>query len=112
RDVFEAWGSRFLDLRSVRVRLDPMRPGFPELIALVSIDAPPANALGRATLEDMEHALDALESERGLRAVVLTGGSAMFVAGADIRELRACAGPDEVEALAMRAQRLFGRIAA
>jgi len=34
------------------------------------------------------------------------------VAGADIRELRACAGPDEVEALAMRAQRLFGRIAA
>ena len=111
REVFEAWGARFLDIGRVRVRLDAVRPGFPDLVALISIDVPPANTLGRATLDDLEQALDALDGERGLRATVLTGAGAMFVAGADVRELRKCAGPAEVEALASRAQRLFMRIA-
>src|SRR6185369_9043727 len=62
REVFETWGSRFVDAPTVRVRLDPVRAGFPELIALVTIDVPPANALGRATLGDLEGALDALEA--------------------------------------------------
>ncbi len=111
RQVYEAWGSRFVDRATVRVRIDPVRPGFPELVALVTIDAPPANALGRGTLEDLESALDQLEAEPGLRAVVLAGAGAMFVAGADIRQLRAFATPAEVEAFAARAQRLFARIA-
>jgi acrylyl-CoA reductase (NADPH)/3-hydroxypropionyl-CoA dehydratase/3-hydroxypropionyl-CoA synthetase len=42
---------------------------------------------------------------------VLTGGGSLFVAGADIRQLRALARAEEVEALAVRAQRLFGRLA-
>ena len=111
REVHEAWGSRFLDSPTVRVRLDPVRPGFPELVALVTIDAPPANALGRATLEELEHALDALERESGLRAAVLAGAGTMFVAGADIRLLRALDSPAEVTEVASRAQRLFSRIA-
>jgi enoyl-CoA hydratase/carnithine racemase/NADPH:quinone reductase-like Zn-dependent oxidoreductase len=111
REVFETWGSRFVDAPTVRVRLDPVRAGFPELIALVTIDVPPANALGRATLGDLEGALDALEAEPGLRATVLTGAGAMFVAGADIRQLRAFASADDVQAMATRAQRLFARIA-
>ena len=45
------------------------------------------------------------------RAAVLTGGGGLFVAGADIRQLRAFRRAEEVEALAVRAQRLFGRIA-
>jgi enoyl-CoA hydratase/carnithine racemase/NADPH:quinone reductase-like Zn-dependent oxidoreductase len=112
REVFEAWGSRFIDRGSVRVRLDPVRPGFPGLVALVTIDAPPANALARSTLQDLDEVLDSLDAEPTLRAVVLTGAGPMFVAGADIRELRACATAGEVEALAARAQRLLARIAA
>jgi enoyl-CoA hydratase/carnithine racemase len=112
RQVFEAWGSRFVDTGSVRVRLDPVRPGFPGLVALVTIDAPPANALARSTLQDLDEVLDRLDAEPTLRAVVLTGAGPMFVAGADIRELRACATAGEVEALAARAQRLLARIAA
>jgi acrylyl-CoA reductase (NADPH)/3-hydroxypropionyl-CoA dehydratase/3-hydroxypropionyl-CoA synthetase len=111
REVYAAWGSRFLDGRSVRVRIDPVRAGLPERVALVTIDLPPANALAGTTLDDLERALDALEAEPGLRAAVLTGGGGLFVAGADIRQLRAFARADEVEALATRAQRLFGRIA-
>lgn len=111
RQVYETWGSRFVDTATVRVRIDPVRPGFPELVALVTIDSPPANALGRGALEDLEHVLDVLEAEPGLCAVVLAGSGTMFVAGADIRQLRAFATPEEVEAFAARAQRLFTRLA-
>jgi acrylyl-CoA reductase (NADPH)/3-hydroxypropionyl-CoA dehydratase/3-hydroxypropionyl-CoA synthetase len=112
RQVYEAWGSRYLDTATVRARLDPVRPGFPELVALIAIDSPPANALGRGTLDDLESVLDRLEAERALRAVVLTGAGSMFVAGADIRQLRAFATAEEVARLAGRAQRIFTRIAA
>jgi acrylyl-CoA reductase (NADPH)/3-hydroxypropionyl-CoA dehydratase/3-hydroxypropionyl-CoA synthetase len=111
RQVYEAWGSRFLDGQAVRVRIDPVRPGRPELVALVTIDVPPANALSGATLDDLERALDALGAEPHLEAAVLTGGGNLFVAGADIRQLRAFVRAEEVQTLAARAQRLFGRIA-
>jgi len=111
RQVYEAWSSRYIDGTAVRVRIDPVRPGHPERVALVTIDVPPANALSGATLDDLERALDTLEAEPHLRAAVLTGGGNLFVAGADIRELRAFARAADVEALAARAQRLFGRIA-
>jgi acrylyl-CoA reductase (NADPH)/3-hydroxypropionyl-CoA dehydratase/3-hydroxypropionyl-CoA synthetase len=110
RQVYEAWGSRFLDGQTVRARIDPVRRGAPELVALVTLDSPPANALGAEVLDDLERVLDALESERYLRAVVLAGAGPMFVAGADIRQLRAFARADEVTAFAARAQRLFARI--
>jgi len=110
RQVYEAWGSRFLDGKTVRARIDPVRPGAPELVALVTLDSPPANALGAEVLDDLERALDALESERHLRAVVLAGAGSMFVAGADIRQLRAFPRPEDVTAFAGRAQRLFARI--
>ena len=111
RQVYEAWGSRFVDGPIVRVRIDPVRPGRPELVALVTIDLPPANALGSATLDDLERALEALQAEAHLKAAVLTGGGTLFVAGADIRQLRAFERAGDVERLAARAQALFGRIA-
>jgi len=111
RQVYEAWGSRFVDGKAVRVRIDPLRPGAPARVAVVTIDVPPANALGGATLDDLERALDVLEAEPGLGAAVLTGAGSLFVAGADIRQLRAFARAEDVEALARRAQALFTRIA-
>jgi enoyl-CoA hydratase/carnithine racemase/NADPH:quinone reductase-like Zn-dependent oxidoreductase len=110
RQVYEAWGSRFVDGKSVRARIDPVRPAGPELVALVTLDSPPANALGAEVLDDLERTFDALESERHLGAVVLTGAGSMFVAGADIRQLRAFTRAEEVAAFATRAQRLFARI--
>jgi len=107
REVYAAWGSRFLDGTAVRVRLDPVGSGW---VALITIDVPPANTIGRATLEDLERAMEAVEGERELRAAVLTGAGTMFVAGADVRQLRAFARPEEVEDFTRRAQRLFARI--
>jgi len=107
REVYRAWGSRFLDSATVRVRLDPVGPDW---VALVTIDVPPANTIGGATLEDLERALDALETEPRLRATVLTGAGTMFVAGADVRQLRTFPRPADVEEFARRAQGLFTRI--
>jgi enoyl-CoA hydratase/carnithine racemase len=112
REVYESWGSRFVDGRTVRARVDALRPGRPEAVAVVTIDSPPANALGTEVLDDLERTLDALEADSGVKAVVLTGAGTMFVAGADIRQLRAFAGADEVAAFATRAQQLFARIGA
>jgi enoyl-CoA hydratase/carnithine racemase/NADPH:quinone reductase-like Zn-dependent oxidoreductase len=111
RAVYESWGSRFLDGKTVRVRFDPVRRGHPDVVALLTIDAPPANALGSATFDDLERALDAFEHEPALRAVVVTGAGPMFVAGADIRELRGFARAEDVTALAARAQSVFRRLA-
>ncbi|HEX3177127.1 MAG TPA: enoyl-CoA hydratase-related protein [Methylomirabilota bacterium] len=110
RQVYERWGSRFVDGRVVRARVDPVRPGRPEAVALVTLDSPPANALGTEVLDDLERTLDALEADAHVKAVVLSGAGTMFVAGADIRQLRAFATPADVTALATRAQQLFARI--
>lgn len=108
RQVYEAWGSRFVDHPTVRVRLDPVGSG---LVALITIDVPPANTIGASTLDDLERVLDALEVERSLCVSVLTGAGTMFVAGADVRQLRAFPRAEDVERFARRAQRVFARIA-
>jgi enoyl-CoA hydratase/carnithine racemase/NADPH:quinone reductase-like Zn-dependent oxidoreductase len=110
REVYAAWGSSFVDGKTVRVRLDPVRPGAADLVALVTVDSPPANAIGRAVLEDLERAVEALEAEPRVRAAVLAGSGTMFVAGADIRALRAFAGAADVETFTTRVQRLLERI--
>ena len=110
REVYETWGSRFVDGRTVRARVDPIRPGHPDAVALVTMDSPPANALGAEVLDDLERALDAVDADAHVKAVVLAGAGTLFVAGADIRQLRAFASAEAVAAFASRAQRLFARL--
>ena len=110
RQVYEAWGSRYVDGKLVRVRLDPVRPGGKDLVALITIDSPPANAIGREVLEDLERAVAAIEAEPGVRAAVLAGAGTMFVAGADVRQLRAFPTAAAVEEFTSRVQRLFVRV--
>ena len=56
-------------------------------VALVTIDNPPMNALSTALLEELEDAIDGLDRDVEVRAIVLRGaGERAFVAGADIKE--------------------------
>ena len=65
---------------------------------LVEITRPKqANALSTDLLQELEAAMDAAEADRGIRAVVLTGSSSVFSAGADLRE--AVASFDVMDAL-------------
>jgi enoyl-CoA hydratase len=57
------------------------------LVAVVTIDHPPVNALSAPLLEELEAELCALDEDESVRAIVLKGaGERAFVAGADISE--------------------------
>ncbi len=55
-------------------------------VALITIDHPPVNALSSAVFAELDSALDEIEGNADVRALVITGTGAAFVAGADIRE--------------------------
>lgn len=77
--------------------------------ALVVLDRPEkANAYDRAHLDALDEALGALTPE--IRAlVVASGGERAFSAGADLTELHVA---DPLDALDLRSQRVFNRLAA
>jgi enoyl-CoA hydratase len=57
------------------------------MVAVVTIDHPPVNALSAPLLEELEAELVGLDGDDGVRAIVLKGaGERAFVAGADISE--------------------------
>jgi enoyl-CoA hydratase len=57
------------------------------MVAVVTIDHPPVNALSAPLLEELEAELVALDGDDEVRAIVLKGaGERAFVAGADISE--------------------------
>jgi enoyl-CoA hydratase/carnithine racemase len=56
-------------------------------VALLTINHPPANAWNLATMQDMEKALDALEADKNVRVVIITGsGEKCFSAGFDVSD--------------------------
>jgi enoyl-CoA hydratase len=57
------------------------------LVAVVTIDHPPVNALSAPLLEELEAEIDELDGDDSVRGIVLVGaGDRAFVAGADISE--------------------------
>jgi enoyl-CoA hydratase/carnithine racemase len=56
-------------------------------VAVITINRPPANALSKATIEELRAALRALENDANARVIVITGaGQYVFIGGADITE--------------------------
>jgi len=82
-----------------------------EPLALITINRPAAlNALNPQTLADLDLALNNLENNDRVHALVLTGaGEKAFVAGGDISVMQPL-GPLEASRVARQAQRLFARI--
>lgn len=78
-------------------------------VAWITISNPPANALNQTTLTELGAALDQLESDDLVKAVVITGEGRFFIAGADIKQFTQL-GAKEAEALSVAGQTLFRRI--
>ncbi len=55
-------------------------------VALIEIDNPPRNVMGKQMRAEMRAALDSLESDLDIRAVILTGRGSAFCSGDDLRE--------------------------
>ena len=60
-----------------------------EHAGLITIDNPPANALGRTAREAFHARLDALEVDGAIRALIITGKGRAFCSGDDLKEQEA-----------------------
>ena len=81
-----------------------------ERVAVMTVDRPKAlNALDRSVIEGIDGALDRVESDREIGALVVTGAGRAFVAGADVAAMRTMT-PLEAEAFSALAHRVFSRL--
>src|SRR5512145_2200229 len=56
-----------------------------DAIAVITLNRPPANAISEALIRELNHALNELRQDDGVRAVVITGsGGRIFCGGADL----------------------------
>ena len=79
-------------------------------VAKVTINRPPANALSRALILEVNELLDAVEHDDSVRVVVLHGEGRFFSAGADIKEFTSIQTGQEFSALAASGQAIFERV--
>lgn len=82
-------------------------------VAEVRFNRPPANALDTTLVDELHLALDALETDSEVRAVVFTGQGPFFIGGADIKMMQDHKGPELpafMEAFTVHLQRVINRI--
>ncbi len=85
-------------------------------VGVLTIDHPPANAFDKATLDELDRALDELFADTNVKVIVITGaGQFAFVAGMDLKEAANTltgpnANPATMLSVMQKGQRLFDRI--
>ncbi len=80
-------------------------------VAVLTIDHPPANAFNRATVEDLDKAMDELIANDQVKVIIITGaGQFAFVAGADINEIGAVKTAAEAKEFIFKGQQTFSKI--
>ena len=82
-------------------------------VALITIDRPAArNAIGAATVAELEDAVAAITADESVAVVVVTGGGdRAFVSGGDLKELDAVRTHDDTVAMAQRRRRVLDHLA-
>ena len=71
-------------------------------IAVVTVDNPPVNALGRAVRQGLWDAVEALDADPSVDAVVLVCAGRTFIAGADVNEFGKAPEPPHLPDLVAR----------
>lgn len=79
-------------------------------VAILSISRPPANALARALILEIDEALTALQDDEAVRVILLHGDGRFFSAGADIKEFTGVSSAEEFTRLAENGQQVFERL--
>ena len=69
-------------------------------VAVVTIDFPPVNALGPASIPAVFADIDAAQAHGGVRAIVLTGAHGIFSGGADMKSFGTGGGPTTTDLIA------------
>jgi enoyl-CoA hydratase len=82
-------------------------------IGIWALDRPESkNAIGKDLIDAFVRALDAVEHDRELRALILTGSRGAFCAGADLREVRAIKTTDDAGRFSDIGEEIFRRFEA
>ena len=91
-----------------------LKVGVQDRIAVIAIDHPPANAFDQRTLDELGAAIDEAIGNPDVKAIIVTGaGQFAFVAGADIKEIKALEGDqDAIRGYMQKGQMLFSKIEA
>ena len=79
-------------------------------VAVATINRPPANALSRALILEVDALLDQVENDESVRVIVLHGEGKFFSAGADIKEFTSVTSGEEFSKLAASGQEVFERL--
>lgn len=81
-----------------------------EGVATVTLNRPPANALARGVVLEINDLLNAVENDDAVRVVLLKGEGRFFSAGADIKEFTSITTGEEFSELASSGQTIFERV--
>lgn len=81
-----------------------------EGVAVVTINRPPANALARQLIVELDGILDEIAKEPAARVVLLHGEGRFFSAGADIKEFTNVQTGEEFSRLAENGQNVFEKV--
>lgn len=79
-------------------------------VATAIINRPPANALARGVILEINELLDAVENDESVRVILLKGEGRFFSAGADIKEFTSISSGAEFSELAASGQSIFERL--
>ncbi|SOC02927.1 enoyl-CoA hydratase [Ureibacillus xyleni] len=81
-----------------------------DAVAIATIQRPPANALSRGLILEVNELLKTIEHDNSVRVIVLHGEGRFFSAGADIKEFTEVASGVEFSKLASSGQQVFERL--
>jgi enoyl-CoA hydratase len=81
-----------------------------DLVGVITLNSPPANALSSKVLKELSSVLDQLEQTEEVRVILIHGEGRFFSAGADIKEFTSVPDGEAFEKLASYGQELFERM--
>lgn len=96
--------------RGVRVEMEFLSITQDEGVAVVTINRPPANALCRAIIQEVDEVLNEVEQNADIRVVLIHGEGRFFSAGADIKEFLTVQTGEEFANLSRNGQDVFERL--
>lgn len=79
-------------------------------VAIATINRPPANALCKALIQEVDELLSAVEYDDNVRVIVLHGEGRFFSAGADIKEFISVESAEGAKQIARNGQTVFERL--
>ncbi len=80
-------------------------------ICFIKINRPPVNALGMEILDEIGRAIDALQSDAGVKVIVFASAVPnIFIAGVDLKEMARLTTPDQILEVIKKGQGVFDKI--